>query len=267
MKKDAPIGVFDSGIGGMTVAHAIQELLPHESILYFGDTAHLPYGDKSPESIRHYAARIANFLIARECKMIVIACNTASAHASKIVRDICGPKIPVVDVIDPVALYVSKHYKGKNVGIIGTKGTISSKIYSKKIKLYEPEIKVSSKATPLLASLIEEGFFDNSISRSVISNYLESQTLKGIDALVLGCTHYPLIRKEVEEFYNHQVEIIDSGSLVAAEVHQALKDNKGLANGMASHTFYVSDKTASFEKSTRIFFGERIRLSEARIWD
>lgn len=267
MKRDAPIGVFDSGIGGMTVAHAIQELLPHESILYFGDTAHLPYGDKSAESIRHYAARIAHFLLSRDCKMIVIACNTASAHAHKIVRDVCGPKIPVVDVIDPVARYVASNYKSKHVGIIGTKGTISSKIYSKKIKSYQADIQVSSKATPLLASLIEEGFYDNSISRSVIGNYLGSQSLKKIDALVLGCTHYPLIRKEVEEYYENQIEVIDSGSLVAAEVERELKEQKGLANGMASHTFYVSDKTASFEKSTRIFFGERIRLSEARIWD
>lgn len=251
----------------MTVAHAIKTLLPHESLLYFGDTAHLPYGDKSAESIRHYAARIAHFLLQRECKMIVIACNTASAHAGKTVRDVCGPRIPVVDVIDPVARYVASKYAHATVGVIGTKGTIASRVYPRTIHHYEPDVRVASKATPLLASMIEEGFFNNSISRSVVNKYLGHSSLRGIEALVLGCTHYPLIRKEVESFYGGKVEVIDSGDRVAAEVKARLHAEMGLAKGMASHTFYVSDKTESFERSTRIFFGERIRLSEARIWE
>lgn len=249
------------------MASAIQELLPHESMLYFGDTAHLPYGDKSAESIRHYAARIANFLLSRDCKMIVIACNTASSFAGKTVRDVCGPKVPVIDVIDPIAEYVAKNYGGRNVGVIGTKGTISSRIYSKRIHHFNENVKVQSKATPLLASMIEEGFFDDQISRSVIHKYLGHASLKNIEALILGCTHYPLIRKEVEEFYENKIEVIDSGKFVAQEVQHTLDRLKGRANGMASHTFFVSDKTISFERSTRLFFGERIRLSEARIWD
>ncbi|MEZ4801035.1 MAG: aspartate/glutamate racemase family protein [Flavobacteriales bacterium] len=124
--NERPIGIFDSGIGGLTVASAIKKLLPNESFIYFGDTAHLPYGDKSPESIRHYVARITSYLLARKCKAIVIACNTATAHAYKTVVDICGPKIPVINVIDPVANYISENYNDCKVGVIGTKGTIQS---------------------------------------------------------------------------------------------------------------------------------------------
>lgn len=251
----------------MTVANAIQDALPNESILYFGDTAHLPYGDKSPESIRHYAAKITGFLLQRKCKLIVIACNTASSFAQHIVRDVCGPNVPVIDVINPVAEYVAQKYKQGHVGVIGTKGTIGSRVYSKRIKALEPDIIVSSKATPLLASMIEEGFVHDTISRSVIHKYLSHLSLKGIEALILGCTHYPLIRKEVEEFYEPPIEVIDSGEMVAHKLKALLDEVGGRSKALSSHSFFVSDKTDSFERSTRKFFGERVKLSEARIWD
>ncbi|MEY3399295.1 MAG: glutamate racemase, partial [Bacteroidota bacterium] len=167
-QEDRPIGIFDSGIGGLTVAAAIRKALPGESLIYFGDTAHLPYGDKSAESIRHYAARITDFLIKKKCKAIVIACNTASAHAFKTVRDVAGPDIPVVNVIDPVSEYISTRYTDGKVGVIGTKGTIESRIYVKRIEKLNKKLKVMSCATPLLAPMIEEGFFNNTISRTVI---------------------------------------------------------------------------------------------------
>jgi glutamate racemase len=267
MKANAPIGIFDSGIGGLTVAHAIKDELPNESLIYFGDTAHLPYGDKSAASIRHYSARITSFLMEQGAKMIVIACNTASAHAYQTVCDVTGPNVPVVNVIDPVSAYIAQHYTEGKVGVIGTKGTISTRIYPRKIESLNPNLRVASRATPLLASMIEEGFFNNKISQAVVHSYLEHPTLKGIQALVLGCTHYPLIRKEVEAYYKKGVEVIDSGQRVAAEVHELLKANKALSKGPATYTFHVSDYTSAFETSTKVFFGEKIKLKESRIWD
>ena len=267
--KDRPIGIFDSGIGGLTVASAIRTVLPHESFVYFGDTAHLPYGDKSPESIRHYAARIAHFLLDHKCKAIVIACNTATAHAGKTVVDVCGPAIPVINVIDPVAEYTAAHYSDCKVGVIGTKGTIQSRVYVTRIQKLNRSLKVLSNATPLLAPMIEEGYFNNSISQTIIDNYLSKKSFGGIRALILGCTHYPLIRKEVEHFYKKKVEIIDSASVVAERVKETLLHSSLLreSSSAPSFHFYISDYTEAFEKSTRIFFGEKIRLEEARIWD
>ncbi|MFO0359644.1 MAG: glutamate racemase [Flavobacteriales bacterium] len=267
--SERPIGIFDSGIGGLTVASAIKSLLPQESFIYFGDTAHLPYGDKSPESIRHYAARIASFLIEKKCKAIVIACNTASAHAYKTVQDVCGPKIPVINVVDPVALYTSEHYAEGKIGVIGTKGTIQSRIYVNRIEKLNKKLKVLSNATPLLAPMIEEGYFNNSISQTIINSYLSKPSFKGIDALILGCTHYPLIKKEVESFYKKKIEIIDSARVVAQAVKMELESTRLLnaseENGV--YQFFISDFTDSFEKSTKIFFKEKIELQEARIWD
>lgn len=264
-----PIGVFDSGIGGLTVAHAIRQRLPNESLLYFGDTAHLPYGDKSPELIRHYAANIAHFLKSRSCKAIVIACNTASSHAAQTVASVVGPDIPVINVVDPVAEAVAAmpELKGKAVGVIATKGTVSSRIYPRRIARLTKEVKVVSLATPLLAPMIEEGFFSNTISHTIIHSYLSKPVLKGISALILGCTHYPLIRDEVSGFYPKGITIIDSTTLVAEKLARELKA-RGLeaSTGTPELHFMVSDKTSAFEKSTRMFFRERITLEEMNIW-
>ena len=180
-----PIGIFDSGIGGLTVANSIQKVLPNESMIYFGDTAHLPYGDKSPDSIKYYGIRIAQFLLDKDCKMIVIACNTASALAYEAVKDFVNGRVPVINVIDPVVEYIVNNKNSKRVGVIGTKGTIKSDIYPKRIKAKNKLIEVSSLATPLLAPMIEEGFFNNRISRSIIAAYLSSRKLTKIDSRYL----------------------------------------------------------------------------------
>ena len=246
-----PIGIFDSGIGGLTVANAIQKVLPNESLVYFGDTAHLPYGDKSPDSIKYYAIRISQFLLKENCKMIVIACNTAS----------------VVNVIDPVVDYVTGNKNHHKIGVIGTKGTIKSDIYAKKIHLKDKKIEVASLATPLLAPMIEEGFFDNKISRTVIASYLDSRKLAKIDSLILACTHYPLIKKEVEEYYKKEIDIVDSAGVVADSVKEVLKKEKLLApKNKPTHHFYVSDFTKSFEESTKFFFKNKISLEKKEIW-
>ena len=262
-----PIGVFDSGIGGLTVANAIQKAMPGESLIYFGDTAHLPYGDKSPDSIKYYGIRIAQFLLDKNCKMIVIACNTASALAYEAVKDFVNGRVPVINVIDPVVDCIVNNKNAKSVGVIGTKGTIKSDIYPKRIKAKNKLIEVSSLATPLLAPMIEEGFFNNRISRSIIGSYLSSRKLAKIDSLILACTHYPLIRAEVEEFYKKKIEIIDTAGVVADKVKAVLKERNILSkNKKANHHFYVSDFTKSFEESTRYFFKNKIHLEKVDFW-
>jgi glutamate racemase len=266
--SQAPIGIFDSGIGGLTVAKAIQRVLPNESFIYFGDTAHLPYGDKSPESIRSYAKKITEILLSNKCKAIVIACNTASAHAYKEVLKMVPNQFPVINVVDPVASYTSRNYLKGKIGVIGTKGTIQSRIYVKRIEKLNSKLKVLSNATPLLASMIEEGYFNNNISQTIINNYLSKSSFKGIDALILGCTHYPLIKKEVEKFYNGQIEIIDSAKVVADAVKDTLIRFDLINKSMKKpkYQFWVSDYTESFEKSTAIFFKSKQKLIEKRIW-
>lgn len=267
LKPTQPIGIFDSGIGGLTVANAIAKALPKEQIIYFGDTAHLPYGDKSPDSIKYYSIRIAKFLMEQDCKMIVVACNTASALAYETVKDFVGDKIPVIDVVNPVVEEIVQNKKLKHIGVIATKGTIKSDIYSKKIKEKNKHLSVASQATPLLASMIEEGFFNNKISRTIIFDYLSRPKIKKIDSLILACTHYPLIRKEVEEFYKGKIAIYDNAEVVAKKVKQVLGEMKLLSPVKNNkHHFYVSDYTKSFEESSRYFFPSKIKLAAAAIW-
>ncbi len=267
MHPNSPIGIFDSGIGGLTVAAAIHRLLPNESLVYFGDTAHFPYGDKSPSRIESYGVGISDFLLQQGCKMIVIACNTASAHAFKAVTKHVGAKAIVVNVIDPASQIVAQRYPSGRVGVIATRGTIQSGIYPRKIKKYSSGTEVTSLATPLLAPMIEEGFFNNRISRTVIHSYLEKKSLQNIQAIILGCTHYPLIRKEIEEYYKGNVDVVDSAEMVALTVRERL-ENTGLLSDQLhpSLRFLVSDFTESFESSATYFFPEKVNLEECDIW-
>lgn len=269
VSKERPIGVFDSGIGGLTVAKAIRRALPNESIVYFGDTAHVPYGDKSPELIRRYSKGITQFLLDKHCKAIVIACNTASAHAYAVVREMVPDHIPVVNVIDPVVEEVASKYAKGKIGIIGTKGTVRSRVYVNRIKKANPKLEVVSQSTPLLAPMIEEGFYDNNISKTIISAYLNTSRLKKLDALVLGCTHYPLIKREVTSFCPESTEVLDSSELTATHLKGILKKMKML-NPSQTHQpdhFYISDYTASFNKNASRFFKAEVKVEEVRLWD
>ena len=263
----SPIGIFDSGIGGLTVADAIHRLLPDETLIYFGDTAHLPYGDKAPESIRSYAIRISDFLLEHHCKMIVIACNTASSIAFETVKKHVGNRAEVVDVINPVVDEVSSMKKVHHVGVIGTRATIRSNAYANGINSKNNSIQVTSLATPLLAPMIEEGFFNNKISRTIINSYLSRPKIKKIDALILACTHYPLIKPEINEYYKKKIFIVDSADIVARHVKAILKKKKLLnTEGHGKHHFYISDYTRSFEQSTRIFFRGKLKLEHKNLW-
>ena len=268
MSSSLPIGIFDSGIGGLTVANAIRKILPNEQLIYFGDTAHMPYGDKSPEAVKFYSLKIAKFLLDKKCKVIVIACNTASAHAFHELIHFIGDQVPIINVIDPVVDLMVQKSNAQKIGVIGTKSTIRSDIYAMKFKAANPDIQVSSLATPLLAPMIEEGFFNNNISKTVINSYLSSSKLKKINSLILACTHYPLIKEEISAFYQGSVNIINTAEIVAQHVQHRLRELKLLNEGPAKkHQFFVSDYTSSFEKSTRLFFGEKINLRLEGIWD
>lgn len=268
LADNRPIGVFDSGIGGLTVAAAIARRLPAERIVYFGDTAHLPYGEKSPAALRSYAVRIVDFLKSQDCKAIVIACNTASAVANEAAKKRAGKEIPVINVIEPTVKLITRKYNSGRIGVIATKATVNSRVYARRMEKHGKDLKVTMLATPLLVSMIEEGFFNNNISQAIINSYLERPSLKGIEALILGCTHFPLIKKEVEKYYNGSVEVIDSSETVASAVEDVLSSHKMRAESRKyAHRFFVSDLTQSFAESTQIFFGEKLRLEKKNLWE
>jgi glutamate racemase len=261
---NSPIGLFDSGVGGLTVASAIRLALPAEQMIYFGDTAHLPYGDKSKDTIINYSLGITNFLLEKGCKVILIACNSASSNAYEEVRDFVGDKALVMNVIDPVIDYVTGGTETiKNIGVIGTKATINSGTYSRGINKMKPGIEVSSLATPLLVPMIEEGFIFDDISNAIIRSYLSRKELLGIDSLILGCTHYPIIKNQISRFFNFEVNVIDSAKIVAEKLRADLINMKLTRNENATgHEFYVSDHTDYFEIIARMFFGEKIDLNK-----
>lgn len=262
------IGIFDSGIGGMTVAKAVTDLLPNERIIYFGDTAHFPYGDKSQAAIQAYSIKVTDVLLQQGCKVILIACNSASSAAYDLIKAYVGSKAIVINVIDPIVAYISKHYINTQIGLIGTKRTVQSNIYKAKIDALDKQIDLHSLATPLLAPMIEEGFAGNQISQIIINEYLSNSILKDIKALILGCTHYPLIKSQIKEFYQEKVSVIDSSVVVAQHLHYILTHHKLESKTKDKpHHFYVSDYTKSFEDSTTIFFGKEIKLEPYKLWE
>jgi glutamate racemase len=262
-----PIGIFDSGIGGLTVAHALVHSLPKENIIYFGDTAHMPYGDKSAAAIQAYAIKIAHMLLQQECKLILIACNSASAVAYELVKEYVGSKAIVMNVIDPTIHLLKEKYTTKHIGLIGTRQTVNSHIYKKKMDDLNLNIRLSSHATNLLASAIEE-FGNHQVIDSLLRVYLSHPELQKIDALVLACTHYPVIKEKIREHYPQTIEIIDSSEIVAHAVKTKLEKYELLnTNGTSTKHFYVSDYTESFAANAALFFGADITLEHYPLWD
>ncbi len=267
LKREQPIGIFDSGVGGLTVAHAIKQLLPNEAFIYFGDTAHLPYGDKSAESILHYSKKITEFLLEKNCKVILIACNSASAVALTSLNAYVGEKAVLMNVIDPVVEHILQNKTYKKIGVIGTKATINSGTYEEKIKEKSQDIEVKSLATPLLVPMIEEGFVYDDISNAIIRAYLSKKELKNIQSLILGCTHYPIIKNQISKFYNFDVEVIDSARIVANDLKRTLISKDLLrSEGKTTNQFFISDYTLYFEKISKMFFEETIHLTKMDLW-
>ena len=260
MIERRPIGIFDSGIGGLTVARAIYDLLPNESLLYFGDTAHLPYGEKSPELIRRYSSRITQHLVESGCKAIVVACNSASSNAIEAIVKAAGPNVPVIDMVTPVIRSISAENGSQIVGLIGTRATISSGLYSETMNQLNANSTLVSRATPLLASAIEEGFFNDSIPGAVLEAYFADDSFNNIDSMILGCTHYPLVKEKIQALLPKGVKVIDSPKIIAQELKRVLTENSH--PDTPEHKFQVSDLTKNFIFSAHHFFGSDINLEE-----
>jgi len=265
LKAENPIGIFDSGVGGLTVANAIFNQLPKEELIYFGDTAHLPYGEKSPQNIVRYSQNITKFLLDEGCKAIVIACNSASSHAFDILKKEIVQKAFLINVIDPVIDYVANQ-QFESIGIIGTRATIRANVYERKINQVHPNCEINSLETPLLASYIEEGFFrKKEITQLVLREYLGKPALKNIKALILACTHYPLIKADIDFYYDHSVHLIDSTDVVADYVKALLSKHQLLNSNQVDkkvNRFYTSDLTPAFERTAQMFFSNPLNLKE-----
>ena len=269
--SDLPIGIFDSGIGGLTVARHITNLLPDEKIIYFGDTLHLPYGEKSQKKIQKFSLKIIKFLKSKKCKAIIIACNSASSQSANYLENnlLIKKKIILFNVIDPIISYLKTLNTIHKIGIIGTNATIRSNIYEKKIKNLPQKHSVVSLSTPLLAPMIESNFYNESIKTKIIKSYLNNEKLKDIDSIILGCTHYPLIESEIENIYKGNVKIINSLKYTSEKVIKKLKEKNMLVknkNKNRKHEFFVSDLTESFQESAKLFFNEKIILKEKNIF-
>jgi len=242
------------------------EQLPNERIVYFGDTAHLPYGDKSADAIRFYCLKIVKFLMEQNCKMIVIACNSASSAAAQTLVDFFGSQVPFINVVDPL-VKVASAKSFQRIGIIATKATIASGVYEQKLRMLNPEAKLSSLATPMLVPMIEEGFFKNDISEAVLSKYLNNPTFENIECLLLACTHYPLIKREIIDFFNGAVSVFDSTDVVTRDVQAYLEKHELLSDKLiGSHRYYVSDYTNSFAETTRLFSAKPVELELVERW-
>lgn len=262
-----PIGIFDSGIGGLTVTRAIVDQLPSENIIYFGDTTHLPYGDKSTSAIQAYSIRIADMLLQQQCKLIVIACYSATSAAYELVKEYVGDKAIVMDVIDPMIHYLQHHHANHKVGLIGTRQTVNSNVYKKKIDKLNCQIELNSLATNLLASAIEE-FGNNKVIDCLLEEYLSNPTLADLEVLILACTHYPIIKENISRYFNYKTQVIDPSDIVAGAIKKRLaKDNLLNPDGVGSKHFYVSDYTESFSAGTKLFFAEDINLEHYPLWD
>ncbi len=258
----APIGIFDSGIGGLTVARAIYERLPHESTIYFGDTARVPYGPKSPETVTRYSLEILHWLLAQGVKAVVVACNTSTAHALRALQE--ATPVPVLGVIKPGARAAIAAGGGGTVGVIGTAGTIASGAYQRAINALAPGLPVIQRACPLFVPLVEEGWFDHPATELVAADYLQELRQACVRSLVLGCTHYPLLKPLLQRVMGPEVRLIDSGQATATALATILEDKSLGAAGDAEarHRFVVSDDEARFRQVGSRFIGERLGKAE-----
>jgi len=264
MTNPAPIGVFDSGMGGLTVVREMIRQLPHESIIYFGDTARVPYGPKSPDTVLRYSREITAYLKAEGVKALVIACNTATAHALPALRR--EYDMPIVGVIEPGARAAASATKTKRVGVIGTAGTIKSRAYEKEIIKLVPDAQVTAQACALFVPLVEEGWTDAEPTRAIARNYLAPLVAAEIDTLVLGCTHYPLMKTVIGNVVGREVRLIDSAYETARETAELLKAN-GLQNtspNEARYRFIASDAPDTFLALGERFLGSSIDRVETR---
>jgi len=259
-ESSRPIGVFDSGIGGLTVVKELSRLLPNEKIIYFGDTARVPYGNKSKETIIHYSLQIAYFLLKKKIKMLVVACNSASSVSLPTLKR--HFHIPIIGVIEPGAKSAIASSIKNNIGVIGTLGTVSSLAYKKALKKINRSVKVHQRACPLFVPLAEDGWNETKIAQDISDEYLNGLAKKGIDSLILGCTHYPLLKNVIQNSVGKKVNLIDSGVETAKEVKHILEKRNLLNNhkqsGRNHSVFFVSDFPHKFKEVSQRFLSKEL---------
>lgn len=259
------IGVFDSGVGGLTVLKELKKILPYEHFIYFGDTKNLPYGEKTQKTITEFSDRICSFLVnEKKCKAIVIACNSASANSYEYIKNKFSDSILIIDVIKPTVNFVLNN-NFKKIGLIATRSTINSGIYKKSITQLNNKLNIFSLATPLLVNLIEEGFLNDFSLKLILEKYLYNPKLRNIDSLILGCTHYPILKDLIKDFFkkqNKKIEIITSGIPTALELEFELKKhnllNHNITNKEKEDIFYISDYSETFSKMAKVILKKNI---------
>ncbi|PKL82726.1 MAG: glutamate racemase [Ignavibacteriae bacterium HGW-Ignavibacteriae-3] len=258
MNRTNPIGFFDSGIGGLTVVKAVTRIMPNENIVYFGDTARVPYGSKSNETVVEYSLQAANFLLRKNIKLLIVACNTASSVALKELRKFLT--VPVIGMIEPGAKMALQESRKGIVGVIGTRATINNKAYTYELKKINPKVKVYEQACPLFVPLAEEGWLDHKVTSMIAKEYLGGLNEKKIDSLILGCTHYPILSDVIQKVVGKNVKLIDSGTPAARLVEDYL-NGRQLRNLSVHHgqsEFYVSDVPTKFREVAERFLGKKI---------
>lgn len=260
-----PIGVFDSGIGGLTVVRELMHQLPHESLLYFGDTARVPYGNKSPETVRRFSREILDFLVSRDVKLVVVACNTVSAHALADLKDVAP--VSVEGVIEPGARAAVAASRSGRIGVIGTAGTVASGAYTRAIEALDGKVEVTAHACPLFVPLVEEGWLDHPATRLIAEEYLAPLSAHDIDTLVLGCTHYPLLKPLLSSLLGPSIRLIDSAEQTAAAVSRELAASTlhAPASQKGHVHFVVSDAPQQFVKVGKKFLGENVKDVEVKV--
>ncbi|MGK9477727.1 glutamate racemase [Melioribacter sp. OK-6-Me] len=258
MNRTNPIGFFDSGIGGLTVVRAVTNLMPNENIVYFGDTARVPYGNKSNHTVIEYSIQAANFLLRKNIKLLVVACNTASSVALNELRKLLT--VPVIGMIEPGSQMALAESRNRKIGVIGTYATINNKAYSKQLKKLDPKVQVYEKACPLFVPLAEEGMTNHKAAELIAREYLTELKEKDIDTLVLGCTHYPLLRDTIQKVIGKKVKLIDSGTPAAMIVEDYLNGRQLRNNSVheGKHEYYVSDLPSKFKLIAERFLGKKI---------
>ncbi len=258
-----PIGVFDSGLGGLTVMKAVMKMLPNEDIIYFGDTARVPYGTKSPEAIKKFSRQNAEILISRGVKAVVVACNSSSSYALDLLQQECA--VPVIGVIDPGVRKALQVTRNNRIGVIATQATVNSHAYAQRMKRERPDAYVIEKACPLFVPLVEEGWFAHSVTEQVAEEYLAAVKKTKVDCLILGCTHYPLLKSVLRKVLGKAIRLIDSADEVARDLKDLLEQKNLLCMQSGKdtrHQFFVSDEPGHFQKLAKRFLGRDIPVVE-----
>lgn len=255
-----PIGVFDSGLGGLSIVKALRRTLPNESIVYFGDIARLPYGIKSQKQIIQFSIQNVKFLIKQRAKVIIVACNSSSSAAYSILKS--KFKLPIIDVIQPAASEAAARSKSKRIGVIATQATVDTQAYEKTLTSLDAAIEVYSRSCPMFVPMVEEGWLEGKIPEQIVAHYLEPIKKKDVDTLMLGCTHYPLLEKTIQSYMGNKVKLVDSASSTVENLKQCLKEKKWLnpKRSKGALKIFVSDKPRNFIRVGERFLGEELKF-------